>query len=1729
MLRQVEQGDGRQRALGRSLVLAAFMGFALLFLVTTPPTATSAPSTVTIVAADAETGATIPHFKWLITIDNSHDESTPGIDGPSLEAPASYSPVVASGDETNATGITVDGATADDRGYLVTVLANDGADFGEQDYKIGGAHFDSSGTITVELQPHPLPLATLRVRVFHDNQLVNSEDDIPLEDGLAGFHVTLADRVGEVTTDWFGNPICTEYEGVPGESDPIPGTGGFCTSDSTGYATIPNLGPDKYEVEVIPPNGSNWIQTTTIEGTLANDAWVEEGHSGFSTEEGFTQGVVWFGYVRPCSFGSSGDDCPTNNTAGTATINGKVRSVALDDESGVILLGNVVRRPYVALNNIGGNDEQVYTGRGNVDGTFSIANVPVGLYQLVMWDGPLDHIISFQTVRVEDEGQVINLGDIGIPRWFGTIRGKVFIDLNEDGVRQPGEPPLANQDLDTRYKDGTIQYATFSDTQGNYEFPEVFELEHFAIAEVGYGNLKQTGASAYETDEFGEPLNYPNGFINQDLGLASLLQSEVTWGGTTNYIDWGKKAHGAGENGGIVGIVFNATTRNELDARLAANEDYEPGVPGVVVNLYAPVLDANGDPVHDADGSVMKDHIAATYGGADDWYANLPTDCIARPSVGRLPGQIEPNGSPAGEPSIFPDCIELPALQNQVKSGVFDGGYAFEDDCSNPDATDPFDPEQLASVCTPLAAGQWIVEIAPPAGYRSLMEEDINVFTGDVLEPPPVPAVPPPPCAGPMHMVDVVTNVADANFDPTDPHNTQGVYNPDFQATISPVAPNGGSPYEGQEKPLCNARLVELPSQSFANSDFFIFTDAVDMDPATIEGADEIATGSGIPVPGRIRGVLLDDLVLELDPSSPLYAEKRGIPHAPIGIRDFTGKLITTVYSDTNGYWEVLLPSTGTYNCALPAGPCPGMYQVIGNDPGTPQNPNEGWNPNYGTLKLSFDVWPGLTTYADVAILPITGFVQDPGNQFEEPPICDVPAGKADLRSVSDVLVSSLPASITLNGSGLAGATLDGKALSTSGGGTSLSAIIPAGTAPGPHELLATGGGQASQNGITIHVLGAGYNFTATQLRHVGSGQEYTTIQAALDAAADGDLIVVHPGVYYESLLVDERVKVQGYGPGASIIDGRFFNFGGISAEDFAAKIAATAYDGPATVPMGQVVTVLAENGEFTPNFNAQIDGFTISGGTRVKGSRTAASQGGAVYAHAFARYFEISNNVMQSNAGNLGGGVTLGQPYTPNPDAGGAEDNQNDAVRIHHNRILNNGGVSLAGAVGLFNGSQNYEIDHNEICGNYSAEYGGGISNYGYSSGSIHDNAILFNYAFDEGGGMLLGGQQPANLAQVSPGTGDISVARNRIQGNVSNDDGGGIRLLQPVDGRVQIVNNMVVNNLAADAGGGIALDDALRVEIVNNTVARNVSTSTAEDAPVGPPDTNPPIGRTTLPQGAGIVSELHSQALLDAKGLPAGSFSDPALFNNIIWENQACHLDGELQLEGTNGCEAPGLPSDGFIDLEVSGGGSYTKVTKNLCTATGSNCPAPGNITGAPAFVFPIQTTFSALAFGGDPNFVTVIMRSKPSDPQGDYHVAAGSPAVNAGTGSAFSVPAPCDDFDGDGRPNGAVFRTSPASAACTTRRRRCPTTRSSPGSRSSGVPPPAAISRRTRCRRWLRSPARSATTTVSRSRRSARSTIRRASSCGASSRSSIAARRSSCRGMAAATIFRCCTTGR
>ena len=92
-----------------------------------------------------------------------------------------------------------------------------------------------------------------------------------------------------------------------------------------------------------------------------------------------------------------------------------------------------------------------------------------------------------------------------------------------------------------------------------------------------------------------------------------------------------------------------------------------------------------------------------------------------------------------------------------------------------------------------------------------------------------------------------------------------------------------------------------------------------------------------------------------------------------------------------------------------------------------------------------------------------------------------------------------------------------------------------------------------------------------------------------------------------------------------------------------------------------------------------------------------------------------------------------------------------------------------------------------NWICGNFTLGDGGGIGHLGLSNdGVIDDNQILFNEQFNQGltvngGGIFIGGQPPLAAGALSPGSGNVDVISNVIQGNSAGvGDGGGISLNQ-------------------------------------------------------------------------------------------------------------------------------------------------------------------------------------------------------------------------------------------------------------------------------------------------------------------------------------------------------------
>ncbi|MEZ4638562.1 MAG: hypothetical protein R2856_26995 [Caldilineaceae bacterium] len=129
---------------------------------------------------------------------------------------------------------------------------------------------------------------------------------------------------------------------------------------------------------------------------------------------------------------------------------------------------------------------------------------------------------------------------------------------------------------------------------------------------AAYNDLYYTIGMTFQAD------NQPTPTTILGAGVDVSILPIIGLGGR---IDWGVHSYdptGANgidpRNGGIAGTVSYDTTRNELDPRHAAVEDWQPGISDLEVNLYATVpcgttgapCDATGFYELDSDGSYSK-------------------------------------------------------------------------------------------------------------------------------------------------------------------------------------------------------------------------------------------------------------------------------------------------------------------------------------------------------------------------------------------------------------------------------------------------------------------------------------------------------------------------------------------------------------------------------------------------------------------------------------------------------------------------------------------------------------------------------------------------------------------------------------------------------------------------------------------------------------------------------------------------------------------------------------------------------------------------------------------------------------------------------------------------------------------------------------------------------------------------------------------------------------------
>jgi len=1645
---------------------------------------------------------------------------------PSVRTTSAAMHVVAQGDQTDFATPTATIALDPGR-YLVSVMA-DG-------YRLDGAHFTvtsgQTSAVDVAMDPLPVPLGTIRLHAFQDTAPVDGTYEIGVEQPLAGFSARIYDVLGEVTTDWYGNQLCSVYRKAgttvdaptpAGVDDPLyldPDSGKpqvvatpGCRSSASGDIVIPYLGQNRYTANVTSPTGTTWFQTTTLEGNHDWDVWVQQGDTGYDTEQTVGQELqpaVDFGFVPPQSL------------TGTATgeVKGSVIKLLsyIPGTKGVPIPGigvsggkpaGPVKDALLSLSDLNDGDRMVYTGPAAKDGTFDIKSVRNGDYQLTIWDASQNMILNSTNVSVRD-GKATDVGAQGLVDWWTDIHGSVFVDTNANGKKDPGEQGIPGFVVTVKGRDNTVLIegginTAVTDDSGNYDLREVYPLGKWLIVEAFNTRYETTGVT-YQADN--QPTETTLLGPGVDINVLPII-------GLTGRLDWGVRPYARGTNGGIVGTVTYDSTRNELDPRFSATEGYQPGVAGLPVHLYAVKTDpVTGAPVLNEDGSHEIDPALELNDAytSEEWAPS--TGCVPRYVDGTVldyPGQLAlPNPSsgsarcvesPMNGVQISPNEVDRDTSGNQVSfAQTVNGNYGFGDSKRNlltPAASnDPTDgngaplPQYAALHCNPaldtymgadacptslgtydydnqaLKAGDYLVkvgldEVKDTLGrpvYQVTKEEDVNVFNGDAYLPQANF-----PYTGDPITADTTTGVdtqpplqppaQQANLPQWPPcvgaHHTVKVTNPAFLA-------GGGSTFEGQSTPLCDTKLVTVRNAQSVAPTFSVFTP--------------------VPLPVHFWGLVINDLALSNDPRSTSYGEAAPLPNVPVGFYDWRGRLDDTVQTDFNGFYEALEPSTGTYNCPLPAGPCPGMYRLVGNDPGSVGSLNASYNPRFRTIATNFQAWPGTYTATDLAPTQVAALTVSPGTSQATPVNCDLGSTTPQIFAVDRPWIRANTTAgartITVKGTGFGASrgsvvlertnqTADlttANALTVSSwSDTSITFTVASkysGTTTnvtnGVYTLgITSTNGQKTVNGLRVHLMPAGnanVNSVNPELIQVNPPGGFatsdagshtlttTSVQAAINAAAPflgNALVVVYPnpstprGEYYENVITSTALSLQGVGPGGqgsswvpgSILDGRGFSADNDTGTAWLATLTGIGtHAGPADVPDAATITVLSKGGWSLSN-HLTVDGFTVTGGTQndVQGNLNV-----------------INNNAVTTRT--TGAVTTQGGGIYVHAGATG--------LQISDNVIAGNsgtyGGGIRVGTPYTAAGSVAVRITRNRIRDNGGTNLAGGVGVFvGSSLYRVDHNDICGNFSAEYGGAV-------SHVGRMSGG----AIDHNRIWFNQSYDEGGGVMVagelprtpgaLSPGAGPVAIDSNLIQDNLANDDGGGVRFLMAgnFPMLVTNNMVINNISAHEGgglalDDAPDVRLINNTVIGNITTataitsngqPAPAGLSTGANSTQLQAKLPLGSPTFSKPLLMNDIFWNNRAGSWDGAtIHGIGLAGDASPVNPWDvGNVDP-----GLLTAYASMFQSATGLDGAGSNRFGVDPTVKQAFDTSVTVEQWRTYPAFrqAVVLAQNVPPTLMGDYHLSSTSPAVNTGLTSltlgTATYPAPPTDIDDQAR---------------------------------------------------------------------------------------------------------------
>jgi len=369
--------------------------------------------------------------------------------------------------------------------------------------------------------------------------------------------------------------------------------------------------------------------------------------------------------------------------------------------------------------------------------------------------------------------------------------------------------------------------------------------------------------------------------------------------------------------------------------------------------------------------------------------------------------------------------------------------------------------------------------------------------------------------------------------------------------------------------------------------------------------------------------------------------------------------------------------------------------------------------------------------------------------------------------------------------------------------------------------------------------LSATFGIARAATLYVGAGETYTTIQSAINASSNGDLIIVRDGTYTGPGNRDIEFKGKAIhvksenGPEHCKVDGQ------ASAQDTHRVFFFRQNEGNGSILEGFTITGGYAGGGSGILCSASSP--TITG--NVIARNTSTYHGGGILIDGASTALVVGNTIIENTATEWGGGV---HAWYSAPTVTG---NTIAANRSHE-----------AGGVACWQGGA--LISDNVITGNVAFRdidgSGGGIL-YFLSTNIIVGNTVMDNQA------LLAGGIHCRDCSPV--------VTMNTVIGNTAFGSGGGIRCqwCSPT-----ITGNRIIGNAAGTYGGGIFSSEHLSKPVITNCL----------------------IAGNTAPQGAGIGVKVAaaSVALCTITGNTAGTEGGAVwcsqggaspIANSILWGN--------------------------------------------------------------------------------------------------------------------------------------------------------------------------------------------------------------------------------------------------